>query len=72
MSCESVPDLELLTIEEETELCKEVEEEVQMLDVEELLADDPEMQDTQDPPSLDIATKLSPAPLVTALSLIHI
>ena len=67
MSCEAVPDLDLLTIEEETELCKEVEEEVKMLDVEELLADDPEMQDIQDPPSLDTATKLSPAPLVTAM-----
>ena len=35
MSCEAVPDLDLLTIEEETEFFKEVEEEVKMLDVEE-------------------------------------
>ena len=60
MSSEAVPELELLSIEEEKELLEEVGEEVHMLDVEELLAEEPEVQEGQDPPTLD--TTIEPLP----------
>ena len=65
MSSEAVPELELLTIEEEKELFEEVEEEVHMLDVDELLAEDPEVQEDQDPPTLD--TTIEPLPTDTTM-----
>ena len=43
MSSETVPEQELLTIEEEMERCEDEDDEVQMLDVDERLAEDPEV-----------------------------
>ena len=45
MSSETVPEQELLTIEEEMERCVDEDDEVQMLDIDELLAEDPEVLD---------------------------
>ena len=65
MSSEAVPELELLSIEEEKELLEDVGEEVNMLDVEELLAEEPEVQEDQDPPTLD--TTIEPLPTDTTM-----
>ena len=65
MSSEAVPELELLTIEEEKELYNEVGEEVHMLDADELLAEDPVVQEDQDPPTLD--TTIEPLPTDTTM-----
>ena len=60
MSSESVPEQELLTIEEEMERCVDEDDEVQMLDVDELLAEDPEVLEAQDPPTSSTATEAPP------------
>ena len=60
MSSEAVPELRLLTIEEEDDLLREVGEEVHMLDEDELLAEDPEEHEAQDPPTLDISIEPLP------------
>ena len=60
MSSEAVPELRLLTIEEEDDLLIEVGEEVHMLDEDELLAEDPEVHEAQDPPTLDISVEPLP------------
>ena len=60
MSSETAPEQELLTIEEEMERCVDEDDEVQMLDVDELLAEDPEVLEAQDPPTSNTATETPP------------
>ena len=64
MSSEAVPELELLSIEEEKDLYEEAEGEVDMLNVDELLAEDPVVKEAQDPPILDTT---EPLPTDTAM-----